>query len=94
LDFVGCDETLLKGRSAVVTGGRLVVVGGAPGSMIVGKGKGLLRPVVKVLAFGQVPGAYERLHDATVTRRLVVVPEQPAGAPEDQPVGTTVGGRR
>jgi propanol-preferring alcohol dehydrogenase len=104
LDFVGSDETMRDGATALVPGGRLVVVGGARGSMVVGKGlslplgwqvsapfwgtredlvavvelagRGLLRPVVEVVPFDQVPRAYERLRDASVTGRLVVVPEQ------------------
>lgn len=38
LDFVGSDETMRQGASGLVPGGRLVVVGGARGSMVVGKG--------------------------------------------------------
>ena len=38
LDFVGSDETMRVGAAALVPGGRLVVVGGARGSMAVGKG--------------------------------------------------------
>jgi alcohol dehydrogenase, propanol-preferring len=38
LDFVGSDETMRLGAAALVPGGRLVVVGGARGSMAVGKG--------------------------------------------------------
>jgi propanol-preferring alcohol dehydrogenase len=38
LDFVGSDETMRAGAAALVPGGRLVVVGGARGSMTVGKG--------------------------------------------------------
>ena len=38
LDFVGSDETMRVGAAALVPGGRLVVVGGARGSMVVGKG--------------------------------------------------------
>lgn len=38
LDFVGSDETMRVGAAALVPGGRLVVVGGARGSMPVGKG--------------------------------------------------------
>lgn len=41
LDFVGSDETMRIGAAALVPGGRLVVVGGARGSMAVGKGLGL-----------------------------------------------------
>jgi len=41
LDFVGSDETMRLGAAALVPGGRLVVVGGARGSMAVGKGLGL-----------------------------------------------------
>lgn len=38
LDFVGSDETMRVGAAALAPGGRLVVVGGARGSMAVGKG--------------------------------------------------------
>jgi len=38
LDFVGSDETMEQAGSALVPGGRVVVVGGARGSMVVGKG--------------------------------------------------------
>lgn len=38
LDFVGSDETMRAGAAAMVPGGRLVVVGGARGSIAVGKG--------------------------------------------------------
>jgi propanol-preferring alcohol dehydrogenase len=38
LDFVGSDETMRLGGEALVPGGRLVVVGGARGTMTVGKG--------------------------------------------------------
>lgn len=38
LDFVGSDETMRAGAASLVPGGRLVVVGGARGSMAVGKG--------------------------------------------------------
>ena len=38
LDFVGSDETMRFGAAALGPGGRLVVVGGARGSMAVGKG--------------------------------------------------------
>lgn len=38
LDFVGSDETMRLGGAALVPGGRLVVVGGARGTMTVGKG--------------------------------------------------------
>jgi propanol-preferring alcohol dehydrogenase len=38
LDFVGSDETMASGCTALVPGGRLVVVGGARGSISVGKG--------------------------------------------------------
>lgn len=38
LDFVGSDQTMDIGRTALVPGGRLVVVGGARGSITVGKG--------------------------------------------------------
>ena len=41
LDFVGSDETMAAGASALVPGGRLVVVGGARGRMVVGKGLAL-----------------------------------------------------
>ena len=41
LDFVGSDETIRVGAAALGPGGRLVVVGGARGSMAVGKGLGL-----------------------------------------------------
>jgi propanol-preferring alcohol dehydrogenase len=41
LDFVGSDETMRVGAAALVPGGRLVVVGGARGSMAVGKGLNL-----------------------------------------------------
>lgn len=41
LDFVGSDETMRHGGAALVPGGRLVVVGGARGSMVVGKGRAL-----------------------------------------------------
>jgi propanol-preferring alcohol dehydrogenase len=103
LDFVGSDETMRQGASGLVPGGRLVVVGGARGSMVVGKGltlplgwqvsapfwgsrddlvtvvqlaeKGLLEPVVEVVPFDEVPRAYERLHDGSVTGRLVVTVE-------------------
>ncbi len=104
LDFVGSDQTMTDGGAALAPGGRLVVVGGARGSMVVGKGlalplgwqvsapfwgaredlvavielaeKGLLRPVVEVLPFGDVATAYRRLHEGAVTGRLVVV-QQP-----------------
>ncbi len=106
LDFVGSDDTMRDGGSVLVPGGRLVVVGGARGSMVVGKGltlplgwqvsapfwgsredlvavvelaeRGVLRPVVEAVPFGQVTRAYERLHDGSVTGRLVVVPERAA----------------
>jgi propanol-preferring alcohol dehydrogenase len=38
LDFVGSDETMRQGAAGLVPGGRLVVVGGARGSLVVGKG--------------------------------------------------------
>ena len=38
LDFVGSDQTMAAGGSVLVPGGRLVIVGGARGSMVVGKG--------------------------------------------------------
>ena len=38
LDFVGSDETMAAGAAVLAPGGRLVVVGGARGSMVVGKG--------------------------------------------------------
>jgi propanol-preferring alcohol dehydrogenase len=38
LDFVGSDDTMRLGGTALVPGGRLVVVGGARGTMTVGKG--------------------------------------------------------
>jgi propanol-preferring alcohol dehydrogenase len=41
LDFVGSDQTMSAGASVLVPGGRLVVVGGARGSMVVGKGLAL-----------------------------------------------------
>jgi propanol-preferring alcohol dehydrogenase len=41
LDFVGSDQTMAAGASVLVPGGRLVVVGGARGSMVVGKGLAL-----------------------------------------------------
>ena len=103
LDFVGSDETMSRGGGALLPGGRLVVVGGARGTMVVGKGlalplgwqvsapfwgtradlvavvelarQGILHPVVETVPFGEVTGAYERLHDGAVTGRLVVVPE-------------------
>jgi propanol-preferring alcohol dehydrogenase len=106
LDFVGSDRTMAAGGSALLPGGRLVVVGGARGSMVVGKGlalplgwrvsapfwgtredlvaviglaeEGLLTPVVETVPFGDVARAYERLHDGTVTGRLVVVREPAA----------------
>jgi propanol-preferring alcohol dehydrogenase len=40
--------------------------------------RGLLRPVVEAVPFADVAQAYERLHDGTVTGRLVVVPERAA----------------
>ena len=106
LDFVGSDETMVAGASALVPGGRLVVVGGARGTLIVGKGlalplgwqvnapfwgtredlvavvelarRGLLTPVVEEVPFGDVARGYDRLHDGSVTGRLVVVPERAA----------------
>ncbi len=100
---MGSDETMGAGAAALEPGGSLVVVGGARGSMVVGKGlelplgwqvsapfwgtredlvavielaeKGLLAPVVEVVAFDQVAAAYERLRDGAVTGRLVVVPD-------------------
>jgi propanol-preferring alcohol dehydrogenase len=41
LDFVGSDETMAAGGSVLAPGGRLVVVGGARGSLVVGKGLSL-----------------------------------------------------
>jgi propanol-preferring alcohol dehydrogenase len=41
LDFVGSDTTMAAGVSVLEPGGRLVVVGGARGSIAVGKGLGL-----------------------------------------------------
>lgn len=41
LDFVGSDETMRLGADALTPGGRLVVVGGARGSIAVGKGMAL-----------------------------------------------------
>ncbi len=41
LDFVGSDHTMSAGGSVLMPGGRLVVVGGARGSMGVGKGLAL-----------------------------------------------------
>jgi propanol-preferring alcohol dehydrogenase len=41
LDFVGSDQTMSSGGRALIPGGRLVVVGGARGSMVVGKGLAL-----------------------------------------------------
>jgi propanol-preferring alcohol dehydrogenase len=38
LDFVGSDQTMREGVAALVPGGRLVVVGGARGTLTVGKG--------------------------------------------------------
>jgi alcohol dehydrogenase, propanol-preferring len=38
LDFVGSDQTMAAGASVLLPGGRLVVVGGARGSLLVGKG--------------------------------------------------------
>jgi propanol-preferring alcohol dehydrogenase len=41
LDFVGSDQTMTAGGAALTPGGRLVVVGGARGRMVVGKGLAL-----------------------------------------------------
>jgi propanol-preferring alcohol dehydrogenase len=41
LDFVGSEATMAAGAAALEPGGRLVVVGGARGSLSVGKGVGL-----------------------------------------------------
>jgi propanol-preferring alcohol dehydrogenase len=41
LDFVGADSTLSQGAGALAPGGRLVLIGGAGGSMTVAKGRGL-----------------------------------------------------
>jgi alcohol dehydrogenase, propanol-preferring len=41
LDFVGSDLTMAAGAAALEPGGRLVVVGGARGSLVVGKGLAL-----------------------------------------------------
>lgn len=41
LDFVGSDQTMAAGGSVLAPGGRLVVVGGARGRMVVGKGLAL-----------------------------------------------------
>jgi propanol-preferring alcohol dehydrogenase len=41
LDFVGSDATMAAGASVLAPGGRLVVVGGARGSLAIGKGLGL-----------------------------------------------------
>lgn len=41
LDFVGSDQTMADGASRLLPGGGLVVVGGARGRLIVGKGEGL-----------------------------------------------------
>lgn len=41
LDFVGSDATMAAGASVLEPGGRLVVIGGARGSLAVGKGLGL-----------------------------------------------------
>jgi alcohol dehydrogenase, propanol-preferring len=38
LDFVGSDATIAQAMAALVPGGRVVVVGGARGSVVVGKG--------------------------------------------------------
>ena len=46
--------------------------------------QGLLRPVVEAVPFGEVTRAYERLHDGTVTGRLVVVPEPACMTSEDE----------
>ena len=110
LDFVGSDDTMRGAAAGLLPGGRLVVVGGARGSMAIGKGlalplgwqvsapfwgprddlvavvelaeKGVLAPAVEVVAFGDVPEAYARLHDGAVTGRLVVdLAGDMAGAP-------------
>jgi propanol-preferring alcohol dehydrogenase len=41
LDFVGADSTLSQGAAALAPGGRLVLIGGAGGSMTVAKGRDL-----------------------------------------------------
>ena len=41
LDFVGSDQTMTEGGGVLLPGGRLVVIGGARGSMLVGKGLSL-----------------------------------------------------
>lgn len=41
LDFVGSDETIRQAMAAIVPGGRVVVVGGARGTVAVGKGLSL-----------------------------------------------------
>jgi propanol-preferring alcohol dehydrogenase len=41
LDFVGADSTLSQGAGALAPGGRLVLIGGAGGSMTVAKGRDL-----------------------------------------------------
>lgn len=41
LDFVGADSTLSEGADALAPGGRLVLIGGAGGSMLVAKGRDL-----------------------------------------------------
>jgi propanol-preferring alcohol dehydrogenase len=41
LDFVGTDKTMREGADALAPGGRLVVIGGAGGSMSVAKGRDL-----------------------------------------------------
>ena len=41
LDFVGSDQTMAAGAAVLLPGGQLVVVGGARGSMVVGKGLAL-----------------------------------------------------
>ena len=41
LDFVGSDETIRQAMAAIVPGGRVVVVGGARGTVTVGKGLSL-----------------------------------------------------
>jgi propanol-preferring alcohol dehydrogenase len=41
LDFVGADGTMSQGASALAPGGRLVVIGGAGGSLTVAKGRDL-----------------------------------------------------
>jgi propanol-preferring alcohol dehydrogenase len=41
LDFVGADSTMWQGAEALAPGGRLVVIGGAGGSITVAKGRDL-----------------------------------------------------